>query len=99
MLRITVKDNTLQLEGCLEGLCLGELTRCWQNALAGQQSSNIRVDLTGVTYIGTAGKDCLEEMHRHGAEFIAADCLTKAVVAEITQTSLPSLNCKTKRRV
>jgi hypothetical protein len=25
-------------------------------------------------------------MHRQGAEFVAADCLTKAVVDEITQT-------------
>ena len=26
-------------------------------------------------------------MHRRGAEFIAPDCLTKAAVAEITQTT------------
>jgi len=97
MLRITVKDKVLQLEGCLEGPCLGELMRCWQNALAGQQSK-FRVDLTGVTYIGASGKACLEAMHRQGAEFIAADCVTKAVVAEIRR-SLSSLNCTTNRRV
>ena len=99
MLRITVRDNTLQLEGCLEGPCLGELMRCWQDALAGQQPSKFRVDLTGVTYIGASGKACLEAMHRQGAEFIAADCATKAVVAEITQSPFPSLNCTANRRV
>ena len=85
MLRITVKDSTLQLEGCLEGQCLGELMSCWQSVLERERSLNLRVDLTGVTYIGAEGKACLETMHRQGAEFIAADCLTKAMVAEISQ--------------
>ena len=40
-------------------------------------------DLTEVTSIDAAGRACLAAMHRQGAEFIAADCLTKAVVAEI----------------
>jgi hypothetical protein len=39
----------------------------------------------GVTFIHAAGKACLAAMHRQGAEFIAADCLTKALVAEISQ--------------
>ena len=45
----------------------------------------LRVDLTGVTAIDAAGRACLVALHRQGAEFIAADCLTKAMVAEITQ--------------
>ena len=49
----------------------------------------VRVDLTGVTFIDAAGQACLAAMHRQGAEFIAPDCLTKAVVAEITQPPLP----------
>jgi hypothetical protein len=32
-------------------------------------------------------------MHRGGVEFIAADCLTKAVVAEITQGPSPKSDC------
>jgi hypothetical protein len=47
------------------------------------------VDLTGVTFIDAAGKACLAALHRQGAELVAADCLTNAVVAEITQTPVP----------
>ena len=49
----------------------------------------VRIDLTGVTFIDAAGRACLAAMHRQGAEFIAPDCLTKATVAEITQTPGP----------
>jgi hypothetical protein len=37
----------------------------------------------GFNFIDDAGEACLAAMHRQGGEFIAADCLTKAVVAEI----------------
>jgi anti-anti-sigma regulatory factor len=88
MLRITVDDKprsvTFQLEGSLVGPWLRELEECWQSALAGQGSPVLRVDLTGVTSINAAGKACLAALHRQGAEFVAADCLTKAVVEEIT---------------
>ena len=93
MLRITVHDNprslTFQLEGSLAGPWLRELEECWQNALAGQHKPVLRVDLAGVTSINPAGKACLAALHLQGAEFVAADCLTKAVVAEITQAPLP----------
>jgi hypothetical protein len=42
---------------------------------------SLRVDLTAVTSIDAAGQVCLEALHRQGAEFVAADCLTKAIVA------------------
>ena len=93
MLRITVHDNpqalTFQLEGRLAGPWLRELEECWQSTLARQRKPILRVDLTGVTFIDDAGKACLAAMHRQGAEFVAADCLTKAIVAEITQTPVP----------
>jgi anti-anti-sigma regulatory factor len=93
MLRITVHDSprslTLQLEGRLAGPCLRELEQCWQGALASHPKRVLRVDLSGVTFISAAGQACLTAMHRRGAEFVAADCLTKAVVAEIAQTPLP----------
>ena len=89
MLRITVHDHprslTFQLEGRLAGPWLRELEECWQSALARQHEPIVRVDLTGVTFIDAAGQACLAALHRQGAEFVAADCLTKAVVAEITQ--------------
>jgi anti-anti-sigma regulatory factor len=93
MLRITVHDNpqslTFRLEGRLAGPWVRELEECWQSALASQPKPTLRVDLTGVTFIGAAGKACLEAMLRQGAKFVAADCLTKAIVAEVTQGLLP----------
>src|SRR5438552_1185403 len=93
MLRITVHDNprslTFQLEGRLAGPWLRELEGCWRQTLASQRTPILRVDLTGVTFIDAAGQDCLAAMHRQGVEFVAADCLTKAVVAEIIHMPPP----------
>ena len=89
MLRITVHDNpralTFQLEGSLSGPWVRVLEECWQGTLACRRKPILRVDLTGVTFVDAAGEACLAAMHRQGAEFVAADCLTKAVVAEITR--------------
>jgi anti-anti-sigma regulatory factor len=87
MLRITVHDEpgslTFQLEGRLAGPWVRVLEECWQSALARRRKPVLRVDLTGVTSIDAAGRTCLAALHHQGAEFVAADCLTKAVVAEI----------------
>jgi len=89
MLRITVHDNpqvlTFQLEGRLTGPWLREFEECWQSTLAQQSKSTLRIDLTGVTFVDDAGKTCLAAMHRQGAEFVVADCLTKDIVAEVCQ--------------
>jgi ABC-type transporter Mla MlaB component len=93
MLRITIHDNprtlTFQLEGRLAGPWLRELKECWQRALAHAGQAILRVDLTGVTFIDPAAKACLVDMHRQGAEFVAADCLTKDIVAEIANGHPP----------
>ena len=90
MLRITVHDNpgslTFQLEGRLEGPWVRVLEECWQTTLARQTIR--RVDLTGVTAIDDAGRTSLAALHRQGAKFIAADPLTKSIVAEISQTAI-----------
>ena len=93
MLRITVHDNpqavTFQLEGRLAGPWLRELEVCWHSTLARQLRPIVRVDLTGVTFVDPTGVGCLAAMHRQGAEFVAADCLTKAIVDEITSAPVP----------
>ncbi len=93
MLRITVHDNseslTFQLEGRLAGLWVREAEACRQRTLAGRRRPAVRFDLAGVTFIDAAGKAYLAAMHCLGAEFVAADCLTKAIVAEITKASIP----------
>jgi anti-anti-sigma regulatory factor len=89
MLRITVHDKpgglTFQLEGSLAGPWVRVLQECWQSALARRSQPALRVDLTEVTAIDAAGRACLAALHRRGAELVAADCLTKAVVAEIVE--------------
>ncbi len=90
MLRITAIDSpralTFRLEGRLEGPWVRELEECWRSTLNGPSQVSVCVDLTGVTFIDAAGKARLAEMHEQGAEFIAGDCVTKAVVAEIVGT-------------
>jgi ABC-type transporter Mla MlaB component len=90
MLRITVHDKsgalTFQLEGRLAGPWVRVLEECWQSTQAHQGKPVLCVDLSGVTSLDAAGQTCLTALHRQGAEFVAADCLMKAVVAEITQT-------------
>lgn len=98
MLRITVHDSpralTFLLEGRLAGPWVRELEECWQGTLARQRQPILRVDLTGVTSVDAAGKACLGALHRQGAEFVAADCLTKAIVAEITQAPFPTAGAR-----
>ena len=93
MLRITIHDApptlTFRLEGRLVGPWVRELEECWRGALAGRRKPTFRVDLTEVTSLDAAGQACLAALHRQGAEFVAADCLMKAVVAEITRASVP----------
>jgi hypothetical protein len=93
MLRITIHDaprvRTFRLEGRLAGPWVRELDECWRGARAGRRKRTLRVDLTEVTAIDAAGRACLEALHRQGAEFVAADCLMKAVVAEIAGAPLP----------
>ena len=88
MLRISVLNNsdgvTFQLEGRLAGPWVAELGRCWRETFAGRREAALRFDLTGVTFIDATGKAFLAARHAEGAEFVAACCLMRAVVAEIT---------------
>ena len=97
MLRITVHDSpgslTFRLEGRLAGPWVGELEKCWQSTLAGRRNPLLRVDLTEVTFIDSDGQTCLAAAYRQGAVLVAADCLTKAVVDEITNATLPARPC------
>src|ERR1700680_2945921 len=94
MLRITIHDNleslTFQLEGKLAGPWVREVEECRQRTLAGRRGIAVRFDLAGGTFIDDAGKPYLAAMDRLGAEFVAADCLTKAIVAEITKAPISS---------
>jgi hypothetical protein len=91
MLRITVHDQppvcSFQLEGELAGPWVRELEKCWRSTVDGRHKAILRVDLREGTFIDESGKACLKALHRQGAEFLATDCLTIAIVAEIEQRS------------
>jgi anti-anti-sigma regulatory factor len=93
MLRITIhharESLTFQLEGRLAGPWVQELEDCWRRTLAGRGRPSVRVDLTGVTFTDAAGKEFLADLKAQGTELVAADCLMKALVAEITQAESP----------
>ena len=87
MLRITTDENpqviTFRLEGRLDGPWVQVLAESWRGTMAGSAGRRLRVDLNGVTFVDGEGKAQLAEMHVYGAEFIAEDLMTKAIVAEI----------------
>lgn len=87
MLRITVLDQaevlTFKLEGRLAGEWVQVLEDCWRSVETRQSKQIVQVDLTEVTSIDALGRACLASLQRQKAQFIAADCLTKAIVAEI----------------
>ena len=76
---------TFQLEGRLAGRWVQELKNAGNALRRRSQEPIVRVDLAGVTFVDAEGEACLVALHQQGAELVAADCLTKAIVDEITQ--------------
>ena len=92
MLKITTRHDvaatTFVLEGKLVRAWVQELEHCWRTALAAQPAPTVRVDLTAVTFIDAAGKTLLTLMAEHGAELVAVECMTKAIVEDIMRGRL-----------
>jgi outer membrane protein TolC/anti-anti-sigma regulatory factor len=88
MLRITVKkqgsNEIWELEGKLSGEWVKELERCWKENPPPHGVAT-QVHLTAVSFIDSAGKQLLAEMHARGAEIKGCGCMTRAVVEEITR--------------
>jgi anti-anti-sigma regulatory factor len=88
MLRITVHDKpeflTFRVEGALAEPLVQELERCWEATHPVDPGRALQIDLTGVTFVDDSGKKLLAVLHAQGARFVAAGCLMKAIVAEIT---------------
>jgi len=89
MLRITTENRKgktlLRLEGKIAGPHVATLEQCWRELAGATPKSKFSVDLCGVSYIDSAGKALLREMHRLGADFLAEGCLNQAIVNEISQ--------------
>jgi anti-anti-sigma regulatory factor len=86
MLRIEIRQGTdktvFVLEGKLVGRWVDEFDRCWKDA-AVQPSGKITVDLSGVSFIDSKGREVLAELRRLGATLLASGCHTKAVLRDI----------------
>lgn len=90
MLRITTLDQrTFRLEGKLAGPWVQELMNCWQNTLAGRVATEVRIDLSALTFINEPGQELLALMHTQGAQFIARGYWAKGIVAEIAKEKTP----------
>ena len=92
MLRVTTTNHNqtiiLKLEGKLAGPWVQEVTRVWVDTAQSPRSDYV-IDLRSVTFIDSPGQALLATMSRQGAQLIAADCLTRNIVDEITKECYP----------
>jgi anti-anti-sigma regulatory factor len=88
MFRITVTAHgggtAIRLEGRLAGAWADELHTCWQQLRTERAMGPVCIDLHGVTFIDAAGKALLHVLHEQGAALSATECMTRAIVEEIT---------------
>ena len=86
MLRITLhqdgRQSRLVLAGRLFGPWVGETENVWRSASC--SGKEIKVDMTEVTGVDSAGRDLLAAMHRAGACLIANGVWMRALIQEIT---------------
>jgi hypothetical protein len=72
MIRITVSEEPMAtgliVEGKLTSPWIGELERCWNETRSLNPHQDIRVDLSGVTFVDDDGKQLLALMHESGVE-------------------------------
>jgi anti-anti-sigma regulatory factor len=90
MLRITTCTNSkatcLIVEGKLAGACVIELEKAWRATATAKLSESLQVDLSGVTFVDSHGKELLACMHEQGIVFVASGLLAKSLVDEIGGT-------------
>jgi len=88
MLRITTTKERgkviLNVEGRLAGASVSALEQCWRELRATSPQQKYRVNLCGVSFIDSAGKVLLKEIHRQGGRLLAEGCLNQAIVEEIS---------------
>jgi outer membrane protein len=88
MFRVTTQKKRfkvlLTIEGRLAGESVSTLEHCWRELRASSPTEKFNVDLCGVSFIDTAGKTLLKEIHRQGGHLVAQGCLNQETVKEIT---------------
>jgi outer membrane protein TolC/ABC-type transporter Mla MlaB component len=87
MLRITTSDIdekvTLKLEGKLSGPWVEEFERCWQMSADIYRKKGLVVDLSGVTFVDSAGKKLLCSISHAGAQLVGSGLMPKSLIDEI----------------
>jgi ABC-type transporter Mla MlaB component len=87
MLRITPRlaDNecVLKLEGSLTVAWVPEVGACWCGLAATAPDQPVRVDLTDVSHVDTAGRALMTLMYRAGVRFIARGFVMPDLVRDI----------------
>jgi outer membrane protein TolC/ABC-type transporter Mla MlaB component len=87
MLRITTSDIgekvLLKLEGKLSGPWVEELERCWHVATDIYKNKGLVVDLSGVTFVDSAGKKLLCSISGGGAQLVGSGLIPKSLIEEI----------------
>jgi outer membrane protein TolC/ABC-type transporter Mla MlaB component len=90
MLRITTQKRrgktVLSVEGRLAGPLVATLEQCWRELHGTSPSEKFHVNLCGVSFIDSAGKVLLKEIHRQGGELVAEGCLNQAIVREVVNS-------------
>jgi anti-anti-sigma regulatory factor len=89
-MRITIHETdkivTLKIEGRVVDLLTSELNRSWQELAPSLGSKKLSVDLRGVTFMDSAGRHLLAQIHaKTGAEFLADTPMTKYFAEEAMQ--------------
>ena len=88
MLKISTEmlgeEVMLVLEGSFSGPWVAEVESVWQRTSIGRESRQVRVDLSGVTFVSDEGKQVLEQICASGAEIVSSDLLTKALADELS---------------
>src|SRR5258708_753624 len=102
MLRITTEKKRgkilLSVEGRLAGPWVAALEQCWRELHAASPREKFHIDLCGVSFIDSAGKVLLKEIHRQGGRLIAEGCLNQAIVREIVSDAGDQQGEKSKER-
>jgi outer membrane protein len=89
MLRITTEKRrgrtVLTVEGRLTGPWVAALEECWKELRGSTPKERFSVDLCGVSFIDSAGKVLLKDIHLQGGQLMAEGCLNQAIIREIVK--------------
>jgi ABC-type transporter Mla MlaB component len=92
MLRITIHENataqTILLEGKIVGPWVEEFSRTWHSLAPSLGSKELHLDLRGVGFVDSKGRQLLREIYRKtNASFLADSPLTQYYAEDAMQQS------------